>query len=59
MDPKTKRLLIKAFADFLKVIFAIAGEEGIRIIRKVFEEWQEAKPPKLKITRSRSRRKKS
>ena len=59
MDLKTKRLLLKAFYDFIKIIFAIGGQAAVDEIKKAFEKWQDTKPPKLKTIKKRAKRKKS
>jgi len=59
MNLKTKRLLLKAFADFIAIVVAIAGEAGVAVIEKAFEQWQSARTHKSKTPGSRARRKKS
>lgn len=59
MDLKTKRLLLRAFYNFIKIIFAIAGKEGVAEIEKAFAKWRATRTPKPKTTKKRKRRKKS
>jgi len=59
MDLKTKRIVLKTFYGFIRMVFAIAGKEGIRLVEKAFEEWRETKTTKSKTTKKRSKRKKS
>lgn len=59
MNLKTKRQIVKAFYNFLRLVFNLAGEEGIRLIRQAFEEWRAVKTHKPKPAKKRKRRKKS
>ena len=59
MDLKTKRIVLKTFYGFIRMVFAIAGEEGIRLVEQAFDEWRETKTPKPKTSRKRARRKNS
>ncbi|GAH32545.1 unnamed protein product [marine sediment metagenome] len=59
MNPKSKRLLIRAFADFIAIVVAIAGEAGVAVIENAFEQWQSARKPKTKTAKKRAKRKKS
>lgn len=59
MDLKTKRKVLNTFYGFMRMVFAIAGEEGIRLVEQAFDEWRPTKTTKSKTTRARARRKKS
>ena len=58
MDLKTKRKIVKAFYNFLRLVLDLAGEEGIRLVKKSLEEWHASRTPKSKTTKKRPNRKK-
>lgn len=59
MDPKAKTQLVKAVKSFIVTIFVLFGEEGVRIIKKLIEEWLEARTKKPKATKKSKATKKT
>ena len=59
MDLKTKRLLLKTFYGFIRMVYAIAGVEGVHLVDDAFQEWRAARIPEPKTTKKRANRKKS
>lgn len=59
MDLKTKRIVLKTFYGFIRMVYAIAGVEGVHLVDDAFQEWRETKTPKPKTTKKRAKRKKS
>ena len=46
MDPKAKIQLVKNIKSFVGIIAAFFGEEGVRIMDKVVEEWLKSRHKK-------------
>jgi len=58
MNLKTKRLLIRAFADFIAIVVAIGGEAGVAVIEKAFLKWQATKSLTAKSTNKKRKKRK-
>lgn len=59
MDPKTTKQIIDMIKQFIGIIAALYDVEGVRIIRKLADEWLKTRAKKTKAARARARRKKS
>lgn len=59
MDPKAKTELVNLVKNRIGIVAAFFGEEGVRIIGKVVDEWLDTRAKKEKAARARARRKKS
>ncbi|MBA7537749.1 hypothetical protein ES705_30018 [subsurface metagenome] len=59
MDLKTTKQITDLVKQFVGIIAVLVGQEGVRITKKLADEWLVARARKAKAARARARRKKS
>jgi len=59
VDPKAKAQLVKSVKSFVGAVAVLFGIEGVRIAKKLIDEWLEARTKKQKATKKPKAKKKS